>query len=193
VTLIIGEERASDFRNPIGLLTDCHRRIEKFLSVLQTVIRERQGTALNDEHQRGLEVALRYFSEAAPKHTEDEEESLFPRMLIRTGVESTKSIGELIEKLNADHHLFRSIHEEVDDLGRNWLARNFLQPEQVIRMATVLEDLSGGYERHIAIEEHEIFPLAGRILAAEDVEIISKEMAQRRNLDIVQILKIRPN
>ena len=32
---------------------------------------------LDDETRHALELALRYFREAAPKHTADEEESLF--------------------------------------------------------------------------------------------------------------------
>ena len=32
----IGARTDSDFSDPIGLPEDCHRRIEKFLSVLQT-------------------------------------------------------------------------------------------------------------------------------------------------------------
>jgi hypothetical protein len=35
---------------------------------------------LNEEQRGAFEAALRYFREAAPKHTADEEESLFPRL-----------------------------------------------------------------------------------------------------------------
>ncbi len=67
------------FDEPIGLLTDCHRRIEKFLAVLKKVASQ-APEPLDDRYRQGLETALDYFEIAAPKHTEDVELSLFPRL-----------------------------------------------------------------------------------------------------------------
>ncbi|MDE3111065.1 MAG: hemerythrin domain-containing protein, partial [Acidobacteriota bacterium] len=67
------------FSNPMGLLSDCHRRMEMFLGSLEAVAKT-IDQPLNEETARGLSAALRYFREAAPKHTADEEESLFPRL-----------------------------------------------------------------------------------------------------------------
>src|SRR5262245_5544144 len=76
----IGAKAAHTFNNPIGLLTDCHRRIKKFLIMMITVMRQTHGGPLKTTQQEALELALQYFREAAPKHTMDEEVSLFPRM-----------------------------------------------------------------------------------------------------------------
>lgn len=38
--ITIGAKPAGDFSNPIELLSDCHRRIERFLGVLATVARQ---------------------------------------------------------------------------------------------------------------------------------------------------------
>ena len=64
---------AHNFSDPTGLLSDCHRRIEMFLRVLEGValVIDRP---LTGESRSALESALRYFREAAPKHTADEEE-----------------------------------------------------------------------------------------------------------------------
>src|ERR1044072_5942127 len=72
-------QRAESFSNPLGLLTDCHRRIEMFLRALTTVAGKSDG-ALDAEQRDALEKSLTYFRDAAPKHPADEEESLFPRM-----------------------------------------------------------------------------------------------------------------
>ncbi len=71
--------KAHSFSDPTGLLSDCHRRIEMFLRSLQRVagVIDRP---LTDEVRAALDSALRYFRESAPKHTADEEESLFPRL-----------------------------------------------------------------------------------------------------------------
>ena len=65
---------ARNFTDPTGLLSDCHRRVEMFLGMLAAVAK------VTVETSQALESALRYFREAAPKHTADEEESLFPRL-----------------------------------------------------------------------------------------------------------------
>jgi len=79
--ITIGKKVGSDYSNPLGLLSDCHRRIEQFLGVLIKVTGQVRGAELNEDQRNGLQVALRYFREAAPKHTRDEEESLFPRIV----------------------------------------------------------------------------------------------------------------
>ena len=76
----IGATQESSFANPIGLLTDCHRRIERFLGVLVRVAAEARGRPLNAERRQAMETALSYFRRAAPLHTADEEEDLFPEL-----------------------------------------------------------------------------------------------------------------
>src|SRR5579864_2122594 len=71
--------KAHSFSDPTGLLSDCHRRIEMFLGSLQRVA-DAIDRPLTEEARSALESALRYFRESAPKHTADEEESLFPRL-----------------------------------------------------------------------------------------------------------------
>src|SRR5215475_9226243 len=77
--IAIGAKPEGSFATPIALLTDCHRRIEQFLSVLARVSAHAQEP-LTGEQRTALEAALRYFREAAPRHTADEEETLFPRL-----------------------------------------------------------------------------------------------------------------
>jgi hypothetical protein len=59
----IGDE-SSSFDEPLELLSDCHRRIERFLAALIAVARDNSGSALNPEQERALQVALRYFRRA---------------------------------------------------------------------------------------------------------------------------------
>jgi Hemerythrin HHE cation binding domain len=89
---------AHNFTDPTGLLSDCHRRVEMFLGMLVRVaeVIDRPAT---EETSRALESALRYFAQAAPKHTADEEQSLFPRLRriddpeIRPAFEKTGQVG----------------------------------------------------------------------------------------------------
>ena len=78
--IAIGARRDHGFDEPLGLLSDCHRRIEHFLRVLIALDARAHGGPLLDTERNDLTAALRYFATAAPRHTADEEDSLFPRL-----------------------------------------------------------------------------------------------------------------
>lgn len=130
--IVIGAKRESDFTDPIGMLGDCHRRIEMFLNVLVRVAEQARGGALNEEQRGALETALRYFREAAPKHTADEEESLFPR-LRRIESADVRALMARIESLEEEHVCAERSHGEVDSLGRLWLKDGMLPADQAAR------------------------------------------------------------
>lgn len=50
--------KASNFSDPTGLMSDCHRRIEMFLNALQAAACF-DGRKLTDDESRTLEGALR--------------------------------------------------------------------------------------------------------------------------------------
>ncbi len=179
--IVIGGKPESTFADPIGLLGDCHRRIERFLSVLVQVASEAHGRPLSQEQHSALDTALRYFREAAPKHTADEEESLFPR-LRQIDRPDVKALLEKVDTLEKDHLRAGAAHDEADRLGRLWLQQDSLPEEQAERLSTVLAELSALYRHHIAVEDGEVFPLAAAALAAKERSVIGSEMASRRGL-----------
>ena len=61
MAITIGRKLESDYANPLGMLSDCHRRIEKFLNLLLAVTKQAQGKELNDEYHTAFATALRYF------------------------------------------------------------------------------------------------------------------------------------
>jgi hemerythrin-like domain-containing protein len=177
--VIIGETPKSSFTDPIGLLGDCHRRIERFLEVLVRVAGEARGNPLTDEQRTALDSALRYFREAAPKHTADEEDSLFPRLRQSASPEAAAALEE-VARLERDHRRADELHAEADRLGQAWLAADSLDPSGAARLAAVLAELSELYTRHIAVEEREVFPAAARALPEAECRAIGVEMAARR-------------
>src|ERR1700754_360665 len=96
------------FSEPTGLLSDCHRRVEMFLGVLEKVAAG-NGCALSEETRQSLDQALRYFREAAPKHTADEEQSLFPRLRSMDDAD-LKSALSLLDELEKDHRWAEPLH-----------------------------------------------------------------------------------
>ncbi len=179
--IVIGAKRESDFTDPIGMLGDCHRRIEMFLNVLVRVAEQAKGAALNEEQRGALETALRYFREAAPKHTADEEESLFPRLRQIESAE-VRALMVRIESLEEEHVCADRSHGEVDSLGRLWLKDGMLPADQAARLLTLVLQLRDLYRHHIATEDNEVFPAATLALSASDRQAIGREMAHRRSL-----------
>lgn len=166
----------------MGLLSDCHRRIEKFLAVLLSVARDRQGGPLDERGREGLEKALRYFKNAAPNHTCDEESSLFPR-LRQSEAPDVRELMAQVDQLEQDHRLQEQRHEQVDGLVNQWLADGVLEGPQTALLIELLEALQNEYQQHIALEDNRVFPVAQRILSDNQLRAMGREMAQRRGLD----------
>jgi hemerythrin-like domain-containing protein len=181
VAIKIGNKTDSDFNDPIGLLEDCHRRIEKFLSVLLTLAGEAQGNSLTEEQCAAIKTSLQYFREAAPKHTADEEESLFPR-LRASRHHAAKDIVSNLDRLHTDHVTVDQSHRAIDELFRQWLADGCLSAPDCLRLTSLLHSLQDVYIRHIREEETQIFPNAAKVLTILDLRAVGLEMAQRREL-----------
>jgi hemerythrin-like domain-containing protein len=177
----IGQGPGHDFDEPLGLLSDCHRRIEHFLRVLVAVTDDAGGGPLTPSHRGALDGALRYFAVAAPKHTADEEGSLFPR-LRETRDPAAAHALELIAGLEHDHEEADAHHAAVEVLGRRWLEDDRLVPEHVAELRAHLARLAALYRRHISIEDQELFPAAGRLLDSTQLREIGREMAARRDV-----------
>jgi len=172
--------KAHGFKEPLELLSDCHRRIEMFLGILGAIAKC-VDRAPSEEARRALDSALRYFREAAPKHTADEEQSLFPR-LRRVRSASIEAALSKIDELEREHHWAETLHKEVDDLGRRYLNRGKLSSDEAGKFRQHVDSLSGMYERHISIEDRDLFPVAQEALPQADKLAIAEEMAKRRTV-----------
>ena len=84
----IGAKPDSGFDDPIGMLKDCHRRIERFLRILCVVANTAAGRALTDEETSAVQSALEYFRTGGQRHTADEEGASFPGCVPRLGQEA---------------------------------------------------------------------------------------------------------
>lgn len=181
----INAPREHTFAEPLGLLSDCHRRIEKFLEQLLRVTRTAAGGQLNEMQRDALVTALAYFRRAAPLHTDDEEASLFPRLraLAENGNETARQALAVMERLEQDHDAADLHHALIDELGMRWLEHNALGSSETAQLENELTQLRTFYTAHIAVEDNELFPLAGTLLDNMQIETIGHEMATRRGVD----------
>lgn len=180
---ILGRTPDHGFDEPLGLLTDCHRRIEMFLELLQRAVRERAGppsVPLDPPTAEAIRNARRYFAKAAPKHTADEEESLFPRL--RAAAAKQGKDCKAIVRLEGDHEHADRLHAQVDSLLDTWLNAGALPAERFTELGSILAALRELYREHIHVEEAEVFPLAGELLSPSELSAIGTEMRARRGL-----------
>lgn len=179
--LKIGGQADHGFDQPLGLLSDCHRRIEFFLDALLRVSREERARELSDGGRQALERALAYFASGAPRHTADEEESLFPLLRAARHADAM-AVMAVVDRLEADHRRADAGHASVYRLASKWMSAGQLPDEEAQELIDTLESLRGIYEGHIGVEDREVFPAASRLLSAAQLETVGRQMAERRGV-----------
>ena len=179
--------KSHNFNDPTGLLSDCHRRIEMFMRSLEGVAKGIDSPP-DEDTKTALETALRYFQEAAPKHTADEEESLFPRLRSLRSPEVENALSRLVE-LEGEHRWAEPLHAKVEELGRKYLVvQARLTQVEVAEFRAAVAELSAMYRRHIAVEDQSLFPVAAKALSDGDKRAIAAEMAKRRAVPLVPLV-----
>ncbi len=179
--LRIGEQREEHgFDEPLGLLSDCHRRIERFLEILVRVASEFGGQTLSPEAVEAVQRARKYFTEAAPKHTADEEVSLFPRM--QAAADERGERCEAIDRLESDHQTATSLHAAADELLGEWVDGGSLAPARGAELREILGRLRDLYAEHIREEDEQLFPLAAKLLSEGQLADVGREMRERRGI-----------
>lgn len=173
----IGAKLDAGFDDPLGMLKDCHRRIENFLRVLCQVAERRTEGALRPEERNAVETALLYFRTGGQRHTLDEEDSLFPRLQKAVSAEDLQAIGSLEQ----EHGEADELHAAVDRLFSAWIASGSLSGDERRSLLAATERLKALYAGHIQVEETVVFPRAAAVLDAEAIAAIGSEFRARRS------------
>jgi hemerythrin-like domain-containing protein len=171
----IGAKPDSGFDDPIGMLKDCHRRIESFLGILCVVVDRAQGRGLTTEETDAVKAALQYFRTGGQRHTADEEESLFPRLR-----ESDAGSLAEIDRLEGDHREANDLHASVEQLYSVWIASGQLVSTDSVQLKAQTERLRMLYSDHIVVEETIVFARASQVLDNQTIAAIGTEFRFRR-------------
>lgn len=169
----IGAKPDSGFDDPIGMLKDCHRRIEQFLHILCVVVERAQGRTLTAEESAALHAALTYFQVGGQRHTADEEQSLFPRL-------QSLNATEELDRLENDHSRAADLHVQVEQLYQRWISLGSLSDPETRHLLDATAQLRALYDAHIAVEDNIIFPRAKQILDSGTISTIGEEFRARR-------------
>ena len=167
--LNLGTQKAATWDEPIDMLYACHGKVKRFCGQLQMLPNYLAEHGCNDAVRQAVTQIRTYFNQAAPLHHDDEEQDFFPTLL-RYAPEAR----EQVEELERQHIV----------LHRNWTAlqNQLLAVVEGSRSGlddAVLADFTGGYDRHIAIEEP-LFDLGREVIPEEQRRAIGKIMLYRR-------------
>lgn len=157
--------------DPLLQLRMCHDRTRGKLIALDRLRAYLPENGCDNAARMVARRLLEHFDGATPRHDEDEERSLFPRLLEATD----GGVAALVERLHAEHrelaNLWRDLRPDLAAIEAG--QRSVLTPDLVRRMCDAYFD-------HLDREDSELITLAAERLDAHALREIGAEMAAHR-------------
>lgn len=171
----------TDFTKPLDVLFHCHQKIAANLEALRRACAVLHKREVRDFRPvlATIDMVLTHLSTAGVKHTEDEEESLFPRMRAR-GDSLVAEVFEALGRLELQHRGAESIESSLEKIFVSMSADEAPDEKKAELFCDLSESLYDLYRPHIRIENEFVFPAAGKILSADELLAVGREMYQRR-------------
>ncbi|MBX3216672.1 MAG: hemerythrin domain-containing protein [Labilithrix sp.] len=149
---------------PFVQLERSHRRIEEACEALAAAARDHDIETASD--------VCAFFSRQVRRHEEDEERSLFPRLVDRG---APPELLALLERLTREHREHEAVHARLEEAVSGRFEGD---PWSELRAIAAL--LTETYRAHLEREEAHLFPAAKELLGADAIDAIGREMAARR-------------
>jgi hemerythrin-like domain-containing protein len=166
------------FDEPVEMWLACHERVRRFALLMGRLAEHLRKNGHNEEAQVTAASIRRYFNEAAPRHHEDEEVDMFPRLRERLAADANATVSGVVDQVEADHLQMAGLWKRLDatlaEIQRGKPTE--LDPALIERFATL-------YHHHIDAEERVLLPAMKRAFSKRDWQAIGRAMAERRGLD----------
>ena len=165
------------FDQPVEMWLACHERVQRFAALLSRLADHVRKQGADEDAQVTATSIRRYFNEAAPRHHEDEEVDMFPRLRERL-VDSDKTVLDVLDQVEADHLEMAGMWKSIDAALAKIAHGTPVALEQAVidRFATM-------YRHHIDAEERVLLPALKRVLGKADWNAVGRAMAERRGLE----------
>lgn len=165
----------STLDRPLDHLMACHRRIEDRLDTLQRA-GDHLGTRLA-EALGAVHSSLRFFDSNGVLHTEDEEQSVFPRLRPRLRDQDRDYVASLEQQHDEADALYAELKEIVGKLDAGAADARLIE-----RYQATVSRLASLYREHIASEDDALVRLGREHFTEDELRQISAEMKRRRGL-----------
>jgi len=172
---------AAGFDQPLALWLACHDRVRRMAGLLER-LREHVASMGADDAARVTATSIRrYFTEAAPRHHQDEEIDLFPllrRKLPRQAPGRVAEVTAALDRLEADHvalgQVWERMRPKLEAIERG---------EAVDLGAADVRTFADGYRGHCEIEDTIVADALRLCMADADLDALGQAMAERRGVD----------
>lgn len=154
-----------------AMLLSCHEKIRRFMASAARLASD--APAAEADVAATSAAIVRYFAEALPRHAEDEDLSLRPRL------EAAGFDGDL-ERLAREHEEIDVLLAELTPLWVALAAEPALRAELVPRLAPPTKALADLFDRHLGWEEERLVPRLEELLGPEGLAAALAEMKGRR-------------
>lgn len=168
---------AAPIDTPIEHLMACHRRIEQRLETLINaaghIEKDRTGAI------EAIRKSFEFLDTGGVLHTQDEEESLFPRL--RPKLSSAE--GAFVDSLEAQHVAAGVVYSDLKQFAAILDSPDGETADAIGSYCACAKRLRALYRDHIRAEDEILTALAKRSLGESEISEISGEMRARRAAD----------
>jgi hemerythrin-like domain-containing protein len=158
------------FDQPVEMWLACHERVQRFAALLSRLAEHLRKQGADEDAQVTAASIRRYFNEAAPRHHEDEEVDLFPRLRDRLDARSDRTVLEVLDQVEADHlemaNLWKVLDAALAKVSRG--ERVALEQQLIDRFATM-------YRHHIDAEEQVLLPALKKLLGRGEWQAVGRD------------------
>jgi hemerythrin-like domain-containing protein len=172
------------FDQPVEMWLACHERVQRFATLLGRLAEHIAAQGADEDAQVTATSIRRYFNEAAPRHHEDEEVDLFPRLRERLDAAADRTVLDVLDQVEADHLAMAGLWRDLDRVLAA-IARG----EPAVLEQPLIDRFATMYRHHIDAEERVLLPALKRVLQADEWQAVGRAMAERRGLDWEQLEK----
>ncbi|MFZ6750756.1 hemerythrin domain-containing protein [Undibacterium sp. Ren11W] len=168
---------APGFDQPLAVLKHCHDRIRKQLTTLDKLLEHLPEQGADEQARQAAFAVLRYFSDAAPLHHEDEECDLLPTLEATAQGEDAALLQQLLPRILQQHAEMATLWANLE----RQLKAISLGVSAVLAESDIAQ-FKEIYFDHMHTEETQIAPMAKRIFSAAQMATLGSAMQERRGI-----------
>jgi len=170
---------AAGFDHPLEILDGCHERIRRQCRLIERIAGHLERRGADREAGDAALAVIRYFDSAGRDHHRDEEDDLFPALELAARGTAVATLAPLLARLRAEHRELEAVWHEM-----RALLLEVAGGRDVGLDGSTVRAFAAAYERHIALEESELLPLARELLDPLQTARLGASMARRRGVQI---------
>ena len=176
-----GTTRSAGLPDGFEVLDACHRQTVVMLARLSELVSGLDKSAPDREARRTAEEIIRFFSQTARQHHEDEERHVFPQLQDSNDPE----IVQAVLRLQQDHHWmdvdWKELSPAIAAVADNRGGYDLEVLREGVEIFTALS------HDHIALEESCIYPQARIRFGSAELQHMAREMAERRRVRLARM------